>query len=164
MIAIDNLVTTDPDELAGIAEQFAHLSAPQALLMAWAAEGSLKVTCLQQPDSPMPRHVGTGDLPEIVIIGDDPATGFGSSLGPDGWRCVGRLRQFKPAAALIHATGATPADYSHAGVEATSCGRFLLIECDSTKAEAWVDLVHHWCPAIVFLPSDGVHPKWRTVH
>lgn len=103
------------------------------------------------------RFLATVRRPALVLIGDDDD----HATGPAGWPTAERLLRWARQV-VVHGAGAEPAHYEAAVLATQIVGRFVLIECNSTMAPAWIDAVQRWAPAAakvaVRVPEGIQHP------
>jgi hypothetical protein len=113
------------------------------------------------PTAVMRRFAG----PAVVLIGDDPASGEGASLGPDEWTCLLQVKSWAPVSALICASGADSAHYQMAVLAALIHRRVIIVETASRHGIAWCNAIG-CANTLAFMPRDGEHPivADRVVH
>lgn len=164
MIAVGSIRLTRPEQMREIVARAAAAKAHQLPAFAAAAGGVISLTMIQNAGTPAPSHLSDFSRPHLVIIGDDPAEGCDTSLGPDAWACMRRLRYFQPRFSVVHATGGEVQHYRRAVEGTLLYGRALMIECSSDMGPAWGRAVEAWCPTVVLMPHDGQHPVVETRH
>ncbi len=119
-----------------------------------AADGLIQLVEVT-PSAGLPKALDRAARPLVILVGDDGD----APVGPDGWRCLPRLRRMARSA-VIHATGGQRGHYQDAVRAAISGGAPLaLVETTPEHAEAWVQVFGRR-PRLLILPRpDDHHPR-----
>lgn len=112
--------------------------------------------------STLKRFFGLVEKPAILLIGDDD---YSLDAGPDGWPVADRALRWARHV-IVHASGATVAQYSAVVDTALDVRRLALIETSSVRAAEWVAKAkaqQHRPPVLLLLPTEGQHPVLPAV-
>lgn len=146
---------TRPDQFDRLIARVSTMNLPGLVeLLRSARAGEINLVQIDREAAAPIRCMEQFSRPVICVIGDDDY----QATGPAGWNATRRLLYWARGA-MIHGTGGDAATYQLAIQMALVRRRFLLIECDSARAEQWGDvLLKRRIPFIGLRPSDGVHP------
>jgi hypothetical protein len=156
---------TSPANFEAALDMMRRANAPQTPLLEAAAVGRIALAYVSDPGAQLPCELSKPQTrPTIVLVGDDPPAMHTTSLGPDGWQFMRRLRYWQPRRAFIHGTGGRQLEYQAAVDTVEIVHRLLIVDTSSAMAIAWRDRLDPICPCLVLLPSHGVHPIAEAVH
>lgn len=100
------------------------------------------------------RQLRRLDIPTILLIGDDDY----ASTGPSGWACAEAVSEWA-GGVIIHAAGATPAEYRKAVLDALRVQRLVFVETSSKCVDGWLQNFSTKPIHIdVIKPRGGLHP------
>jgi hypothetical protein len=129
-------------------------------LLEAARDGLIDLAFLVQPNASAPIGKIRGSRrPMVAVICADQ----GRPSPHTEWRCAKALTQWAPSA-IVHACAALPAHYAHAVAWALKYGGCLVVETGSAAAEGWTELLRPDVPALIIMPTSGVHPVPGAVH
>ena len=143
-------------DLEAACQRAAAAGLPQLALFRGAADGRHTLAIISKADVAWPARVSKHLGPSIVVIGDDPYPN-GHSIGPGGWTCARRAKDWARFV-FVHGTGGAIDHYRAASFAASVHRRLLIVETDSAHIAEWAD--HFGGNVLRFQPPAGrVHPS-----